>query len=108
MPKVIYIAGKYTGDSDWETYSNIHHARVQAHRLWNEGWAVICPHANTAFFGGPESHEIDWEKWLGGDLEILRRCDAVFMLNNWEDSKGAKAELKEAKRMGIDIYFEPS
>ena len=50
--KVIYVAGKYTGKSEWETFLNIQHARVVAHDLWYKGWAVICPHSNTAFFGG--------------------------------------------------------
>ena len=104
--KVIYVAGKYTGGSDWETYKNIHHAREVAHRLWGEGWAVICPHSNTAFFGGPEEHEVDRLKWLEGDLEFIRRSDAIFMLSNYLNSRGALIELKEARKLGLDIYFE--
>jgi len=104
--KVIYVAGKYTGKSEWEIYNNIHHARLVAHRLWGEGWAVICPHANTAFFGGPETHDIDRMKWLNGDLEILSRCDAIYMLLGWECSLGAKQEYAVARKLGKKVYFE--
>ncbi len=109
--KVIYVAGKYLGDCDWETYQNIHNARVSAHRLWNEGWAVICPHSNTAFFGGVNERDKDnpngdWQKWIKGDLEIISRCDAVYMIKGWENSKGAKLELKEAQRLGKEILYE--
>ena len=109
--KLIYVAGKYLGDSDWETYLNIHHARVVAHKLWHEGWAVICPHSNTAYFGGigernKDDPNGDWKRWLEGDLEMVRRCDAIYMLSNWRDSKGAKLELEEARKVGKKIFYE--
>jgi len=109
--KIVYVAGKYLGNCDWETYLNIHHAKVEARKLWDEGWAVICPHANTAFFGGvgerdKENPNGDWQRWLKGDLEIISRCDAIYMLNNWEDSKGAKLELVKAKELGLLVIFE--
>lgn len=107
--KLIYIAGKYLGECDWDTYNNIHEARLSAHKLWGEGWAVLCPHANTAFFGGVgESNKDsgDWMKWIEGDLEMLRRCDAIYMLSNWVDSKGAKIELEEAQRLGLEIHYQ--
>lgn len=109
--KVIYVAGKYLGNSDWETYNNIHKARVVARKLWDEGWAVICPHSNTAFFGAESEKDRDdpngdWQRWLNGDLEIIRRCDAIYMLDNWKDSKGAKLEHKLAVELGLEIYYE--
>ena len=109
--KVIYVAGKYLGECDWDTYSNIHHARLAAHRLWEEGWAVVCPHANTAFFGGVGERDKgnpdgDWMKWLNGDLEIISRCDAIYMLNNYKNSKGALIELERAKELGLEVLYE--
>ena len=109
--KVIYVAGRYLGECDWETYNNIHHARVAARRLWDEGWAVICPHANTAFFGGPNERDRDnpngdWQRWIRGDLEILARCDAIYMLRGWQDSKGASIEYAKARELGVEILYE--
>jgi len=103
--KVIYVAGPYKGDgSEWAIHQNIEQAKNKARELWKHGWAVICPHANTSFFGGLGEH--DRELWLKGDLELLRRCDAIYMLRDWIHSEGAKAEHKLAKELGLEIYYE--
>jgi hypothetical protein len=101
--RLIFVSGPYRASGEWEVAENIRHAELASLRLWKEGWAVFCPHKNTAFFGGA----CDDHVWLEGDLEILRRCDAIYMLNSWEKSSGAAAELEEAKRMGLVVFFEP-
>jgi hypothetical protein len=101
--KVIFISGPYRAKNEWGLVQNIRHAEQVALRLWLEGWAVFCPHKNTAFFGGG----CDDSVWLEGDMEILRRCDAIYMLNTWTKSAGATAEHGEALRLGIPIFYEP-
>lgn len=88
MKKVIYVAGPYRADSEWQVVQNIRRAEEAAMKLWRAGWVVICPHKNTAFFGGYLLEEVI----LQGDLELLRRCDAIFMVEGWESSLGAKRE----------------
>ena len=73
-------------------------------RLWKEGWAVICPHKNTAHFGGAMG--IPDSVWLEGDLEFLKRCDAIYLLDNWKGSTGAKAEYALARKLGLEILYE--
>ncbi len=105
--KVIYIAGKYRTKTEWQLVENIRLAEVAARRLWAEGWSVICPHKNTAHFGGLLGDEAkDHELWIEGDLELLRRADAIYMLHNWQSSCGAKKELDLARNLGKEIYFE--
>ena len=104
--KVIYVAGKYSAKCDWELYNNIHKARVVAHRLWKEGWAVICPHSNNAFFSEDNESE-EWKTYMAGLLAILGRCDAIYMMKDWEESKGAPIELREAQALGLEIIYEP-
>ena len=74
--------------------------------MWDEGWAVICPHANTAFFSGEEDHEVDRLKWIEGDLEMLWRCDAIYMLKGWEDSRGAVTERDQAITIDLQVIYE--
>jgi len=100
--KIIYIAGKYRSDSEWELEGYLRHAEDAAIRLWREGWAVICPHKNTAHFGGACPDDV----WLKGDLEIMSRCDAIYLLKNWTHSKGAIKEKELAERLGKEIIFE--
>ena len=100
--KVIYVAGAYRSNSWNGVWENINHARTVARRLWLEEWAVICPHANTIFMDGEDTDGV----FLKGDLEILRRCDAIYMLNNWKGSEGARGELELATVLDLEVYFE--
>jgi len=40
------------------------------------------------------------------DIKALVDCDAIYMLNNWRDSKGANVELNIAQGLGMEIIFE--
>lgn len=70
---LVYIAGPYRAPTEWEVLGNIRRAEEVALRVWKAGAACICPHKNTAFFGGAAPDDV----WLTGDLEMVRRCDAV-------------------------------
>ena len=102
MMKVIYVAGPYRSKSEWGLIKNIREAEDAALEIWRLGAAAICPHKNTAHFGG--AHELSNEVWIDGDLEILRRCDAMFLLDGFMDSVGAMTEKKEAERLEIPIF----
>lgn len=48
-----------------------------------------------------------YEEYLADDIkELANGCTAIFMLDNWKDSKGAKIELDLAKKLGLKIYYE--
>lgn len=44
------------------------------------------------------------EDWLEIDLKTLEKCDAIFMMPGWENSKGAVMEYKKAKELKLEIY----
>jgi hypothetical protein len=98
--KVVYVAGPYRGANNWEIENNIRRAEALALVVWQLGAAAICPHANTRFFQGTASDET----WLLGDLEILKRCDAVLLTPDWVASAGARAEYEFAKERGIPRF----
>lgn len=100
---VIYVAGPYRADGWHGVWENIMAARAVARRLWLKGYAVICPHANSVLMDGPD---ISAGTFLSGDLEILRRCDAICMLPGWERSEGARGEFAEAKERGLIVYLD--
>ena len=100
--KIIYVAGAYSPFVDEYHFrrgidDNIEDAEKMSIRLWEMGFTVICPHLNTAHF--EQDCTCKYQDYIEGDLEILSRCDAIFMLPNWEYSKGATAELQFAKVM---------
>lgn len=100
--KVIYVAGPYRADGWHGVWENIMRARAAARELWLKGWAVICPHTSSIFMDGPD---IAAGIFLNGDLEIIRRVDAVLMLDGWERSEGSRGEYALAVELGKDIYF---
>ena len=98
--KVVYVAGPFRGPSAWDIECNIRRAETLALEVWRLGAAALCPHCNTRFFQNAAPDEV----WLEGDLEMLRRCDAVIVTSDWQKSSGAKAEVIEAIHLGIPVF----
>lgn len=105
MP-VAFVSGPYRSpDVEWGVRRNIEAAAGVARALWGLGFAVICPHMNTAFFGGRDM--ID-DVWLAGDLELLARSDLIVMLPTWKDSGGARAEREFASGRNLPSFEWPA
>lgn len=99
--KVIYIAGPFRGPNYWEQEQNIRRAEAVALEVWRLGAAALCPHNNTRFFQGALPDDV----WMLGDLELMRRCDAILMLSGWGKSQGATVEEREARRLGMPVLY---
>ncbi len=100
MKKVIYVAGPYRAETEWQVVQNIRRAEETALELWKMGWVVICPHKNTAMFGGALPDEVILE----GDLELLRRCDAIYLMKGWQLSDGASREREYARHHNMPLF----
>jgi len=98
--KVIYIAGKYRDKHEWNVVQNIRKAEALAIKVWKKGMVALCPHKNTSLMGGACLDNV----WMDGDLELLRRCDAVLLVDNWKESPGAGDEVTFAMMLGIPIF----
>ena len=99
--KVIYIAGKFTAPNSWQRAQNIRAAEIVGFAVAQAGAMPLIPHANTAHFDGTCSPEF----WYEGTLELLRRSDAVMLVPEWEDSRGVKPELEEARTRKMPIFM---
>lgn len=94
--KRIYIAGKVTGLPLHEVSMKFGTAQK---KLMSEGYEVVNPLNHI------ESN-MDWDKAMKICFELLANCDAIYMLHDWEVSKGAVLEHAKAKTMGIPIFFD--
>lgn len=95
--KLIYVAGPYSqGDKE----ENIAIARSYAIRLWQAGFAVVCPHLNTLGF----ETRLTYDQIMCGDYEIVSRCDGVFCIPQWLGSRGARGEIAFAKKRNIPVF----
>ena len=101
--KVAYIAGPFRSSTHWGVVQNVRAAELVALKYWKLGYAVICPHTNTANFDGAVAND---SVWLEGDKEILRRCDVLVAMSTWEQSSGARAEVLLARALGMEVVFD--
>lgn len=44
---------------------------------------------------------------LALDILMMCKCDTVYMLDGWQESKGARAERRFAKSVGMEILYQP-
>lgn len=99
--KIAYVIGPYRGKTINETRANIRKAETAAVELWKMGYAVICPHLNSAFMDGVCSDD----EILGRYKEILKRCDIAILLPGWGNSEGSKVEFYIAEGHGIETMI---
>jgi len=100
--KLIFISGPFRGKDHWVVAQNVRKSEELAWKVWELGHAAISPHANTAHFQDSLPDRI----WLEGDLEILKRCDAVLLCGNWQSSSGTLAEIEFANSNNIPIFSD--
>lgn len=98
-PILIYIAGPYRAPDAWRINRNVHRAECVATLVWEAGHYALCPHANTRHGSG----NVTDDQYLAGTMEMMRRCDAVLVLQNSTDSAGTRDEIIEAQALGIPV-----
>lgn len=97
--KVVYVAGAFRAKTQWGIKQNVDKAEAVSLMLWKMGYAVICPHTMTQHF----QNECPDEMWLKGCLELLKRCNAIWMVEGWRDSEGSKEEFNLARELGLTL-----
>lgn len=98
MMKLVFVCGPYnTGDRK----ENIRNAAQLSKELWENGYAVVCPHLNSAGFDDDIEGTPECFNW--GYLEILSRCDILYAMEGWDESPGARAEVAFARHEGIPV-----
>ena len=104
--KLIFVSMPYSAPTPEGIRANIEAAEVVSIKLIKAGWAVYTPHKNTDGYERYEGQDgITKDIWYAEDLEILRRCDAIFMGPHWIHSHGAIGELAEAQRTGKQVFY---
>ena len=89
----MYISGKMKGQPDFRTRFN------EIEKLYESQYKVINPCRI-------EHSSDDWEERILTDLNILKHCDIIYMLDNWKDSNGAQVEHYFAQGMGKKIIYQ--
>jgi hypothetical protein len=89
----IYLAGKVTGLRFQDVFLKFNAAE---YRLKREGYTVVNPLRLV-------SQSWEWEKCMRICLAELLKCDAIYLLSDWEESEGAKLEYYIAQQLKLKI-----
>ena len=92
----IYISGKITGIEE-EALQRFEFAETN---LKLAGFDVVNPMKLE------HNHDKSWEAYMRVCIIALMSCNAIFMLLNYYQSKGAMIELALAKELGMKVYWE--
>lgn len=104
----IFVSGAY-GPHDLpveQRLANTMLAIDAARELIKLGHFPFCPHLSHFVHEGWGWEGSTPNLWYSIDLEWLRCCQAILMLEGWEDSTGAKMEWVTAGVLGIPIYYD--
>jgi len=93
MTQKIYISGPMTGLPEY----NYTAFNAEADRLRGLGYEVENPAENEPPACGT------WEGWMQIALEQLAKCNTIYMLPGWSQSRGARIEYDHAKDQGMAI-----
>ena len=93
--KKIYISGKITNNANYK-------ADFEAAELALKiaGFQPVNPAEEKLPDGAT------WADYMRHDIKLLCDCDAIYMLDGWQESAGAKIEHKLARNLGIEIIYE--
>lgn len=95
--KKIYISGPISGLPLETVYNNFTNAEVN---LLEKGYKVVNP------FNNGLSTTATWEEHMRADLKLLLDCDAIYMLEGWEKSRGARIEYALAVDLKMDVQYQ--
>ena len=93
MMQRVYLSGPMSGMQEL----NYPAFNAVANDLRSKGIHVENPAENSPPSCGT------WQGWMRLALLQLARCDAIYMLPGWENSRGAKVEHGLAVALGFEV-----
>jgi hypothetical protein len=92
----IYISGKISGMED---EAKVLFDRAEKYLL-SKGYEVVNPMKLE------HNENTHWHHYMKTDIIALMECDAIYMLTNWTESKGAVVEFYIADNLEFEIIHE--
>lgn len=90
-----YLSGPMTGLPSF----NYPYFNAVAERLRHDGLEVVNPAEN---FGGDEN--LPREHYMKKDVAHLLDCQAIVLLDGWQNSRGARLEVELGRQIGLKTF----
>jgi nucleoside 2-deoxyribosyltransferase len=103
---LLYVAGPYSANETYSEQDHIKRAEQVSIQLIIQGFHVITPHKNTSGYEQYEDDNITFDTWIEMDLNILKRCDGIYLFGDWNHSKGAMVEYGYAQKNTMPVFIE--
>lgn len=94
--KKIYISGKISGIEE-EAPALFKEAQ---NLLESQGYEVVNPMEFN------HEHDKSWSSFMKEDIKALCDCDEIYMLDNWQHSRGAVIEHNLASNLGMVRHYQ--
>lgn len=94
--KAIYISGPMSGKPDFN-FPAFHSAAASLRSLGYEVHSPAELNLNTS---------LPWEVLMRHALRQMLLCDAIYMLEGWSNSKGAKIEWNLANGLNMIVNYQ--
>lgn len=94
-----YISGKITGLEIPVAEKLFEHAELQVKQL--HGGEPVNPMKIL-----PYHPEHTYKDYMIADIKALFDCEAIYMLSNWRESRGARIEHTIAIEMGHKVFYQ--
>jgi hypothetical protein len=105
----VYISGPITGlprDLSRRIFTDAHRELAeQGHDPVNP---FDIPHPDGCGCLTPVDGQHAWPCCLRKDIRTLVDCDAIYMLDGWQRSHGARLELQTASALGLQVWWQPA
>jgi hypothetical protein len=95
----IYISGRISGLTPEEVRVKFNRAQEKLYHSC-PGMIAVNP------LNLHDDLDKSWEDLMAKDLAELLRCEMIYMLPDWHQSRGARIEYAVAKEAGIMVVFE--
>ena len=95
--KTIYISGKISGLPMDEVRANFRKASE---------YILSLGHLPSNPLNNGLDETCSWEKHMRADISMLMKADAIYMLDNWQSSKGATIEHNLAEELGLEMIYD--
>jgi hypothetical protein len=99
---VVYIAGPFRAATPWLIEQNIRRAEAVGLEVAKLGCCPVIPHSQYRFF----QNSMPDEFWLQATLEQVSRCDALMLVEDWNNSVGTRGEVKRAYELKIPAFHD--